>query len=54
MMWNWPLRGMKNKEEGEEVNMILDPFAGRRRLDLMTERRIRKAGRPQKSIENAN
>ena len=25
MMWNWPLRGMKNKEEGKEVNMILDP-----------------------------
>jgi len=26
-MWNWLLRGMKNKEEGKGVNMILDPFA---------------------------
>ena len=26
MMWNWPLCGMKNEEQGKEVNMILDPF----------------------------
>ena len=38
MMWNWPLRGMKNKEEGKEVNMILDPFVSFKESPSLSEK----------------